>query len=219
MSMSTINRYLSGEVEPTLAAAVKLANCLNVSELWLRGYDVPKNRAPKTENDEDFVPEDNSFARRLLYALVNANMTRAELSQRTGISQSMIDFYLNGHFQPKMVRVYRISKVLGVSEEWLLGYVDSKNRAEEQKTNNTPHTAITFSAQRLREALNNAGMTQGELARRTGLNKGTISHYLSGSYVPKQKAMSELAYALNVSEAWLMGDTENKCRTTDQKKD
>ena len=60
-------------------------------------------------------------------------------------------------------------------------------------------------AQRLREGLNLRGMKQVELAELSGISKYSISHYLKGDWEGKQDAVYELAKALNVSEAWLMG--------------
>lgn len=60
-------------------------------------------------------------------------------------------------------------------------------------------------AQRLREGLDLRGMKQIELAIRSGISKYSISHYLKGDWEGKQDAVYELARALNVSEAWLMG--------------
>lgn len=60
-------------------------------------------------------------------------------------------------------------------------------------------------AQRLREAMNNAGKTQADLVRETGLSKSTLSRYLSGQFEPKQIAVNKLALALNVAEMWLWG--------------
>ena len=44
-----------------------------------------------------------------------------------------------------------------------------------------------------------------ELAKRTGLSKSTISHYMSGYTKPKSDKLFVLAKALNVREQWLMG--------------
>ena len=60
-------------------------------------------------------------------------------------------------------------------------------------------------AHRLREGLDLRGMKQIELATRSGISKYSISHYLKGDWEGKQDAVYELARALNVSEAWLMG--------------
>lgn len=41
---SSISTYLSGEYEPKQKNIYKIAKALNVSEAWLMGYDVPKER-------------------------------------------------------------------------------------------------------------------------------------------------------------------------------
>ena len=64
---------------------------------------------------------------------------------------------------------------------------------------------IASIAQRLREGLDYAGKKQADLVRETGLDRGSISSYLSGRYEPKQKAIYKMALALGVSEAWLLG--------------
>lgn len=60
-------------------------------------------------------------------------------------------------------------------------------------------------AQRLRAGLDVCQMTQAELAKRSGISKSSISRYIKGDWEGKQSAVYELAKALNVSEAWLMG--------------
>lgn len=44
-----------------------------------------------------------------------------------------------------------------------------------------------------------------DLAKKTGLAKAQISQYTNGLYTPKLPALYKLAVALDVSEAWLMG--------------
>lgn len=73
-------------------------------------------------------------------------------------------------------------------------------------------------AERLREAMAEAGKKQIDLANETGLQRSAISRYLSGEYEPKQKAINKLAVALNVSEMWLWGFDVPKQRTAEQKK-
>lgn len=60
-------------------------------------------------------------------------------------------------------------------------------------------------AKRLRTAIDMRGISQTELAKKTGISKSSISHYLKGDWEGKQDAVYALALALNVSEAWLMG--------------
>lgn len=64
---------------------------------------------------------------------------------------------------------------------------------------------IASVASRLKEAMENVGKSQADLARETGISKATLSRYLSGQFEPKQIAVNKLAIALNVSEMWLWG--------------
>lgn len=73
-------------------------------------------------------------------------------------------------------------------------------------------------SERLKEAMREVGKKQADLVRETGLDRGSISSYLSGKYEPKQNAINKLSIALNVSEMWLWGYDVPKERTQTQKK-
>lgn len=61
-------------------------------------------------------------------------------------------------------------------------------------------------ANRIKEAMTIRGMKQVNLVSLTGIGKSSISTYLSGEYEPKQRNIYKIAKALDVSEAWLMGE-------------
>ena len=77
---------------------------------------------------------------------------------------------------------------------------------------------VAGSAERLREAMANAGVNQTDLAESTGLSNSSISRYLSGQMEPKPKAIALLARALNVTEMWLWGYAVPQERPLEQKK-
>ena len=64
---------------------------------------------------------------------------------------------------------------------------------------------MATTSERLKQLLEEKGISQSELAKITGINKGALSSYISGRYKPKQTNTFLLAKALNVNEAWLMG--------------
>ena len=64
---------------------------------------------------------------------------------------------------------------------------------------------VSTTPDRLREAMSIKGIKQVDLVRSTGIDKGSISSYLSGRYEPKQEAIYKMALALDVSEMWLWG--------------
>ena len=58
---------------------------------------------------------------------------------------------------------------------------------------------------RIKEALSIRQMLPVELARKSGISKGSISKYMKGDILPKRNAIGAMADALGVSPAWLMG--------------
>lgn len=51
-----LSSYLSGKYEPKDKTIFKLAKVLNVNEMWLWGYDVPKERQERLSDDEITIP-------------------------------------------------------------------------------------------------------------------------------------------------------------------
>ena len=80
------------------------------------------------------------------------------------------------------------------------------------------YTRVALTKDRLAEAMQRAEKTQADLVRATGLNRGTISRYLSGAVEPRHEAAHKLAKALNVTEMWLLGYDTPMTRTQEQKK-
>ena len=59
---------------------------------------------------------------RIKEAMQKRNIKQVDICQLTGIPKSAMSQYINGKFEPKQDRVYKISKALNVSEAWLMGY-------------------------------------------------------------------------------------------------
>ena len=76
---------------------------------------------------------------------------------------------------------------------------------------------VDTTANRLRNAMEQAGKRQADLVRETGIDKGAMSNYLKGKYEPKQDVVYKLARVLNVSEMWLWGYDCPKERNDAQK--
>lgn len=71
---------------------------------------------------------------------------------------------------------------------------------------------------RLKEAIEAAGMRPIELSEKTNIPKSMLSYYLSGKTQPKADRLHIIAKALDVSEAWLLGFDVPKSRGDNQKK-
>lgn len=67
-------------------------------------------------------------------------------------------------------------------------------------------------ASRLRIALKEKDLKPIDLANKTGIDKSSISHYLSGNYEPKNYKLLKIAEILDVNETWLLGYDVSKER-------
>ena len=62
------------------------------------------------------------FKDRLNEALAFNDMKAIELAERMGVTRGTISQYMSGRCVPKGERVHRMASILGVRDEWLLGY-------------------------------------------------------------------------------------------------
>lgn len=62
-----------------------------------------------------------NFSLRLLEIMRRKDLTQKDLSIMTNLSQGAISKYLRGASLPKSLELYKMSKGLGVSMEWLMG--------------------------------------------------------------------------------------------------
>ena len=62
----------------------------------------------------------DKFKDRLAAALEQANMSRADLSRKTGISESLLSHYASGKTTPRRTKLILIASALHVSPAWLL---------------------------------------------------------------------------------------------------
>lgn len=67
-----------------------------------------------------------------------------------------------------------------------------------------------LTANRLRDAMNEKGLTQQALSNLSGVTKSSISHYVNGKNVPDNFQAFKLSKVLDCDPSWLMGvDDQN----------
>ena len=69
----------------------------------------------------------NILINRIKKILTEQNMSKADLSRLTGISNSSLSEYLNGKYEPKQDKIALIAKALHVSPAWLMGFDEEPN--------------------------------------------------------------------------------------------
>ena len=68
----------------------------------------------------------------------------------------------------------------------------------------------TVFTQRLTRAMFLKGIRQADLVEKTGIDKGSISSYVNGRYMPNAEKVAKIAAALGVSVDYLLGKEEFK---------
>lgn len=62
-----------------------------------------------------------------------------------------------------------------------------------------------LTAKRLQLALSDMGISQQELAEKSGVSKASVSQYVNGSHAPSNISSGKMGKVLNVEPMWLMG--------------
>lgn len=60
-------------------------------------------------------------------------------------------------------------------------------------------------SRRIKEAMNIRNLKQIDIVKQTGINKGSLSSYIKGIYIPKDSNLNKIAQVLNVDKMWLLG--------------
>lgn len=70
---------------------------------------------------------------------------------------------------------------------------------------------------RISEIMQEKGITQAQISKLTGITQSSLSDYIKGKYSPKQDKIDQIAHALGVSPAYLLGwDDGDKKEDTEE---
>lgn len=129
-------------------------------------------------------------------ARTERGLTQEELGRLVGVQKSAVAKWENGRVSEiKRSKLNRLTKALNLSPTLLLECEDTRSNVKK----------VSSFAERLRMAMEFTGKRQIDLSSETGIDKGSMSNYLSGRYEPKQEAVHLLAGALDVPDMWLLG--------------
>lgn len=151
----------------------------------------------------------NTFMKISLY--VYLNLSFFNLAYATSINISKIPKERNARLSlivddelHTILEMHAQKYNLTINDLILYTILVSLNSYDESVRNN-----INNFQSRLKIAIKNKGISQAELARRSGLSRASITDYLKGKYKAKQRAIFALAQALDVDAFWLLGYQNN----------
>ncbi len=113
---STISRYLSEEIAPTMQNAISIADLFNCSLDFLLGL-----------SDDNLIKDFKEcppFGERLEQILKRKGKTKYALKKQTEISQSLLYYWTTGRFAPSIDNIVKIAEFLDCSVDYLIGRAD-----------------------------------------------------------------------------------------------
>ncbi|WP_394561059.1 helix-turn-helix domain-containing protein [Aquipseudomonas alcaligenes] len=140
---------------------------------------------------------------RIAFARKAKKLTQAELAKLAGIGQSSIALLESGSTKAPQ-RALELAQALEVSMEWLLhGESPTPANSSESATPPTQDSKLASLATRLAFRREQCGLTQAQLADKSGLSQATIGNLETGRNKGTKRIL-ELALALHVTPEWLL---------------
>lgn len=141
-----------------------------------------------------------TFKNRLAEIMAERDMTQSELSRLTGIRVSSISDYLRGIYEAKQDKVFQIAEALRVNPAWLMGLDVSREWPSQE---NMEFKDI------LKQLRLERGLSQQELAQKSGLSASSIGMYEQGRRKPSFEILEIFADTFNVDLDYLLGRAKN----------
>lgn len=166
----------------------------------------------------------SKFSERLKACMEEMDIKPSELSKITGIDKSSISRYLKGDYVPKQLKVTILADALHVDPGWLFTGVKQEKVPNYANLKNVVPLELkkvpllgTIAAgrrlimkfhERLKSLRCSKNITQGELAKMTGLSRSAVSMYESGKRRPDYETLEMLADFFNVNMDYLLGKSD-----------
>ena len=205
ISTASISLYAKGQNIPKFDKIALMSYALNVSEMWLLGYDVPMDDGKPDEKSIMPITRVATITDRLNEALFIRVITQAELRRVTGISKEAITQYVEGQCIPKFDKIVKMSEALHVSKLWLLGYDVPMEEGKPNAESKIPTKKIATIQERLNEALSKRHITPAQFSRDTGIPSYGVYRYTRGQVTPRLDHIPTMSEVLHVNKLWLLG--------------
>lgn len=122
-----------------------------------------------------------TFGTRLREWIKHSPYTQSDVARITGVSRVTISNYLNDNYEPKREFLEKL-KSLGADYDYLMYGIE----------NDTILKWKDSFGSRLADWMFQSGYTQDELAKKTGVNRTSISYYIKGRNEPKHEFFEKL---------------------------
>lgn len=143
--------------------------------------------------------EEVNFGERILTIRLNAGLSQIEFCSQLGIPQSTLSAYETDKMQPTVSTLIKLAAAYNVSMDWLCGIEKSTNQFIDSK-----EIGKRIKVLRLEHEL-----TQTEFSKLIGKSLRTVQKYEKGEIEISISVANEIAQALEVPAAHILGNTDN----------
>lgn len=150
------------------------------------------------------------LSQRLKELRLNQQLSQVDIAEKLGISNGLYNKYEKKGVNPPYEILQKLSKIYGVSVDYILGNDTVPNEAA------TSPTHIEFS-RNLKALRTKKGVTQQQLANTLRVDKTSISKWENGSNYPNQNIQVMIADYFGVSVDYLLGRDTPTTKSIDDK--
>lgn len=126
LGSNALSQYVTGKVEPRQDKLFILGQALNVSEAWLMGFDVPRERDAKSD-----LPDLPAYSLNLKHYRISHGLSTADAASRSEVTTKQWLAWERGNEVPTEEELIRAAKTLRVPPRKLL---EKKEEPEETET-------------------------------------------------------------------------------------
>lgn len=166
-----------------------------------------------------------TFAERLKELRLRKGFTQEELANKIGVAKSTLTGYEKGNREPDLFKIKKLTQVLEVDANYLLGLSKSSS-------NNTTQELEHISTERIKEDRKNINnirenisnnitfyrkkmkLTQEELANKINVKKTSVSSWERKANSPDIETLYELCKLFNISLEEMYGVSDNNNQET-----
>lgn len=206
---SNISKYETDTIEPNISMLRKLGKYFNVSVDYLLG--ITDTSSPYSlDRERTRVYEEAGGS--LSYWIRNTKLSYAEVAEKVGVSENLLEDYCSGYKKPPLGVLERLAKLCNVSTDCLLGF-----REKSRPAGSDGSTLFQFDpeiSRRLKEQAQQMNESNSFLADILGINEEEVFNFFEYGFVPHMSVFVQIVEHFLVSSDYLLNRTN--CKLTIQ---
>lgn len=148
------------------------------------------------------------FAKNLSYYIECSGETQKDIAAAINVSTATFNNWVTGQKYPRPEKVEKLARYFGIT---IGDLIEEQDASSGKAVNRTVFAKnLAFFAQR-------SGLTQNDIARKTGKSKSVVSNWFNARNYPRIDIMEELANILDVSIADLVDESNDGAALSDER--